>query len=143
MCYTFDNYIQLCSDNSNFMDELRGKAESFNTMKVLFLYTKQILNTNYEIMPKNQLVPAAEPSSTKCSKWYYLYYAILLLVKICIWLVFLGYLNLPSNQKLHVICCGLYPQFDEILFNKKTIRKFIADNELRAKQETYSYLRCQ
>ena len=40
VCYTLDNYIQLCSDNSIFMDELRGKAESFNTMKVLFLYTK-------------------------------------------------------------------------------------------------------
>ena len=39
-------------------------------------------------------------------------------------LVFLGHLNLPSSQKLHVICCGLYPQFYEILFNKKTIDFF-------------------
>ena len=31
----------------------------------------------------------------------------------------LGHLNLPSSPKLHMICCGLYPQFDEILFNKK------------------------
>ena len=44
-CYTFDNYLQLCSDNSIFMHQLRGKAESFNIMKALFLYTKKILNT--------------------------------------------------------------------------------------------------
>ena len=40
VCYTLDNYLQLCSDNSIFMHELRGKAESFDIMMVSFLYTK-------------------------------------------------------------------------------------------------------
>ena len=84
------------------------------------------------------------------TEWYQMYrvvlsllvitYSILLLLKQCIWLVFLGHLNLPSSPKLHMICCGLYPQFDEILFNKKTLRRFIFDNELRAKRETYSQM---
>ena len=36
--YTLDNYLQLCSDNSIFIHEFQGKAESLNNEGIIFIY---------------------------------------------------------------------------------------------------------